>query len=69
MGTFVTAVEIAKRDGPSISGPNHGQSPQDHSRMEVMGKMLLLRKGLVDDAHGFSLPKCTPMIWSFVSQL
>ena len=29
MGAISTAISIAERDGPRISCPNHGQSPQD----------------------------------------
>ena len=41
MGAISTAVAIAERDGPRISCPDYGQSPEDG------GDWFLPRKGLV----------------------
>ena len=43
---LATAIAIAERDGPRISGPNHGQSPEDGGDGQNIHS-LLPRKGLV----------------------
>ena len=46
MGAISTAVSIAERDGPLISCPNYGQSPEDGGDWQHVHNFLP-RKGLV----------------------
>ena len=46
MGAITTTFAIAERDGPRISGPNHGQSLEDGGDGQNVHN-LLHRKGLV----------------------
>ena len=60
MGAIVTAVAIAERDGPRISRPNHGQSPEDGGDGKNVHK-LLPQKGLVIQFRAaFGYPRLCP---------
>ena len=47
MGAIATAVAIPERDGPPISGPNHGHSPEDGSNEQKVHN-LLPQNGFLD---------------------
>ena len=49
MGAISTAVAVAERDCPRVSGPNYGQSPEDIGDWQNVHNFLPL-KGLVDES-------------------
>ena len=59
MGAIATAVAIAERDGPRISGPNHGQSLEDGGDGQNVYNFFS-RKGLV---YQFRATFGDPRLW------